>query len=113
MSEKANCPCTANCPLQAAMESVGGKWKTHILCSLYVDGPIRYNHLKRKIQGISNTMLANCLKELEQDGLVIRKEYLEVPVRVEYRTSSASNDLIPILEQLAKWQTTRTLQTNK
>jgi len=102
------CPCAERCPLQEAMTAIGGKWKIHILCAVYMAGTIRYNQLKRKVRGISNTMLAACLRELEQEGLVLREEFLEVPVRVEYHVSPSAEALIPILAQLAQWQTERT-----
>ena len=103
MSLSHNCPCTEACPLQRAMEMIGGKWKLAILCSLSVDGTVRYNDLKRKISGISNTMLSKSLQELEVDGLVRRTEYLEVPVRVEYDATDKAKELSPILVQLAQW----------
>lgn len=103
MSHRHHCPCTDVCPLQRAMEMIGGKWKLAILCSLGVDGPVRYNDLKRKISGISNTMLAKSLQELENDGLVKRSEFLEVPIRVEYEATYKTKKLGPILVQLAQW----------
>ncbi len=103
MSHSHNCPCTEACPLQRAMEMIGGKWKLAILCSLSVDGPVRYNDLKRRISGISNTMLAKSLQELENDGLVHRSEFLEVPIRVEYEATEKAKELGPILLQLAGW----------
>lgn len=103
MSHSHNCPCTDACPLQRAMEMIGGKWKLPILCSLGADGPSRYNDLKRKISGISNTMLAKSLQELETDGLVSRTEFLEVPIRVEYEATDKAKELGPILLQLAQW----------
>ena len=103
MSHSHNCPCTEACPLQRAMEMIGGKWKLAILCSLSVDGTVRYNELLRKVKGISNTMLARSLQELESDGLVRRSEYLEVPIRVEYEATDKSKELAPILIQLAQW----------
>ena len=103
MSVNQICPCTETCPLQHAMEMIGGKWKLPILCSLAMDGSTRYNDLKRKLGGISNTMLAKSLKELEDDGLVTRTEYMEVPIRVEYQTTDRVKSLTPILVQLAQW----------
>lgn len=103
MSVSYNCPCTETCPLHHAMEMIGGKWKLPILCSLGADGPSRYNDLKRKISGISNTMLAKSLQELEADGLVHRFEYLEVPIRVEYEATDKAKELGPILIPLAQW----------
>ena len=103
MSVSHNCPCTKECPLQHAMEMIGGKWKLPILCALAVDGSTRYNDLKRKLGGISNTMLAKSLKELEDNGLVTRTEYIEVPIRVEYQITDQVKSLTPILVQLAQW----------
>jgi DNA-binding HxlR family transcriptional regulator len=99
----AKCPCMDFCPLENAMEIIGGKWKVPILCSLHQDGVARYNELKRKIRGITNTMLASSLKELEEAGLVNRKQFMEMPVRVEYSLTEACKDLLPILNQLARW----------
>ncbi|MCD8085726.1 MAG: helix-turn-helix transcriptional regulator [Clostridiales bacterium] len=103
MANEHICPCTAACPLQRAMHAIGGRWKMSILCSLSHDGATRYNDLKRKMNGISNTMLAKSLKELEEDGLVKRTEYMEVPIRVEYEVTDSVRSLIPILTELAVW----------
>ena len=104
MSQRHDCPCTEQCVLQAAMDSIGGKWKLPILCSLTANGISRYNELLHNVQGISNTMLSQTLKELERDGLVLRNEYLEVPIRVEYALSEKSQKLQPILLELIQWQ---------
>ena len=103
MNTHDHCPCTEECPMQKAMEILGGKWKLSILCSLTADGSTRYNDLKRKLSGISNTMLVKSLRELEDAGLVVRREYLEVPVRVEYETTELTKDLMPILHSMAGW----------
>ena len=76
LMEHENCPCMETCPLNRAMALIGGKWKMQILCSLYNNGPTRYNQLKKALDGVSNTVLANALRELEGDGLVHRREYL-------------------------------------
>jgi DNA-binding HxlR family transcriptional regulator len=99
----AACPCMDYCPLESAMSLIGGKWRVSILCSLHHSGPTRYNELKRKISGITNTVLAQSLKALEEHGLVSRKQYTEMPVRVEYAVTEASSDLLPILNKLALW----------
>ncbi len=85
------------------METLGGKWKLSIICSLSVDGPTRYNDLQRRMNGISNTMLVRSLRELEEAGMVIRREYSEVPVRVEYEATELTAELMPILTNLAAW----------
>jgi DNA-binding HxlR family transcriptional regulator len=99
------CPCQAACPLAAALKRIGGKWKIPVLCSLHQDGVTRYNELKCKIKGVTNAVLSKTLKELEGDGLVSRKQYPEVPVRVEYSLTGMSSGLMPIILQLALWGT--------
>ena len=98
-----NCPCMETCPLNRALGLIGGKWKMQILCALSNYGPTRYNRLKKTLDGVSNTVLANALRELEEDGLVLRREYLEVPVRVEYEITAPGRALVPILDRLGDW----------
>lgn len=98
-----DCPCMEKCPLHYAMSLIGGKWKVQILCSVTNAGTIRYNALRGKLDGISNTVLSSALRELERDGLILRREYLEVPVRVEYAPTEDCRRLLPILEQLSDW----------
>ena len=69
-----NCPCMETCPLNRALKLIGGKWKMQILCALHNNGPTRYNQLKRSLDGVSNTVLASALRELEKDVLVILRE---------------------------------------
>jgi DNA-binding HxlR family transcriptional regulator len=99
----AKCPCMEVCPLEKALRIIGGKWKVLLLCALQQDGTSRYSDLKRKIKGITATMLASSLKELEASGLVTRTQYSGIPVRVEYSLTPEGNDLLPILSQLAHW----------
>jgi len=101
-SEK-KCPCKEICPLESALNFVGGKWKIPILCSLHQNGATRYNELKRNVRGITNTMLASSLRELERCGLVLRTQYPEMPVKVEYALTSRCGELLHILQQLANW----------
>ncbi|MBR1709507.1 MAG: helix-turn-helix transcriptional regulator [Clostridia bacterium] len=104
MSELHNCPCTPECVLKSALDSIGGKWKLPILCSLTANGTSRYNELLHNVKGISNTMLSQTLKELEQDHLICRQEFLEVPIRVEYTLSEQAKKLKPILLELIQWK---------
>jgi len=97
------CPCMLYCPLEDVLHHIGGKWKIRILCALHKDGTTRYGELKRKISGITNTMLASSLKELEKDELLYRTQYDEMPVRVEYTLTDKCEDLMPILQSLANW----------
>ena len=103
MARAHNCPCSETCALQGALSGLGGKWKLPILCSLLANGDSRYNELLRNIRGISNTMLSKTLKEMEDDGLIVRAEYLEVPVRVEYGLTEKARKLQPILAQFIQW----------
>ena len=91
------------CGLKKVINIVGGKWKVMILCVIDNNEVVRYGELRRAIHGITNTMLANSLKELETDGLVERKQYDEMPVRVEYNLTKKAKSLIPILLELKKW----------
>ena len=103
MSQAHNCPCSPECVLQGALNIIGGKWKLPILCSLLANGSSRYNELLKNTRGISNTMLSKTLKELEDDGLIERSEYLEVPIRVEYDLTVKARRLQPILTDLIRW----------
>lgn len=98
-----DCPCLEKCPLNYAMSIIGGKWKMQIICALNNQGMMRYNELKRKLAGISNTVLANSLRDLEEAGLVKRTEYLEVPIRVEYSSTEKADKLMPILQSFSEW----------
>ncbi len=91
------------CGLKKVIDIVGGKWKIMILCVIDNNGTVRYGELSRAVHGITGTMLAHSLKELEADGLVERRQYDEMPVRVEYNLTKKAESLIPILLELKKW----------
>ena len=91
------------CALRKVLEAVGGKWKILILCAINEGGTLRYGQLRRMIYGITNTMLANSLKELADCGLIVRHQYDEMPVRVEYELTDKGKSLIPILLELKAW----------
>ncbi len=91
------------CGLKKVLNIVGGKWKIMILCVIDNDEIVRYGDLRRSVFGITNTMLAQSLKELEKDGLVLRTQYEEMPVRVEYSLTEKAKSMIPILLELKKW----------
>lgn len=87
---------------------MGGKYKMITLYAIYLNqDPIRYNALKRKIGDISFKSLTNTLKELETDGLIFRKEYPEIPPKVEYSLTEEGLTLIPIMDELCEWGTER------
>ncbi|OFZ10620.1 MAG: HxlR family transcriptional regulator [Bdellovibrionales bacterium RBG_16_40_8] len=84
------------------MRIIGGKWKSVILWNIK-ERTMRFGELKREISGITVKMLAQQLRELEQDGIISRKMYYEVPPRVEYSLTETGKSLIPILQVLADW----------
>ncbi len=91
------------CHLTYALNIIGGKWRLPILWTLHKHDILRYNQLKRSIEGITNMMLTQSLKDLEAYGIIHRKQYMEIPPRVEYSLTKDGKDLIPALIALAKW----------
>ena len=90
-------------PFGYTISIIGGKWKMIIMFWLVEYEVLRYGELKRCIGQISDKILNNQLKELEKDGIIIRKEYPQIPPRVEYRLSKRGLSLMPILEEMCKW----------
>ena len=86
-----------------SMSLISGKYKLSILYSLAFYGPFRYNELKRFLDPISFKTLTSNLKDLENNKLIIRKEYHEIPPKVEYYLSDKGKSLMPILDQLCDW----------
>lgn len=82
---------------------VDGKYKLSILYCLQLDGPTRYNELQRKMETATFRSLSKALKELESDGLIIRKDYGEIPPRVEYSLSERGKSLEPVLDAFCLW----------
>lgn len=91
------------CPIRYALNIIGGKWKLPVLCLLASGKPTRYGEIKRKVQGITNMMLAQTLKELEHAGIVHRKQYNEIPPKVEYTLTVNGKSLLPTLEIISSW----------
>ena len=93
---------TNRCAVGASIEIFGGKWKSIILFYL-LKGPVRFNELQRKVNGITQRMLTKQLRDLEKYELVHRQAYPEVPPRVEYSLTEKGKTLEPILMSLRKW----------
>ncbi|MFI9503822.1 winged helix-turn-helix transcriptional regulator [Nocardia sp. NPDC052566] len=91
------------CGIDAAMDVVGGKWKSLILWELAEFGVRRFGELRRGLPGVSEKMLIQQLRELEEDGIVSREIYREVPPRVEYRLTDQGVALNKALEPLGAW----------
>ena len=93
---------TYACPMEMTIDLIGGKWKALLLWSLFT-GTLRFNKLKRLFPKITQKMLAQQLREMEGDGLVIRKVYAEVPPRVEYTLTDFGLTLMPVLQAMNQW----------
>lgn len=91
------------CPVLYALSIIGQKWKLPILWYLYQGEIIRYNELKRKMPDITNVMLSKSLKELEENGLINRVQYPEIPPKVEYSLTDRGKALIPALNAIYDW----------
>ena len=91
-----------NCPVEAALDIIGGKWKSIILFRLHEETR-RFNELRRLLPRVTQRTLTNQLRELERDGLVHRTVFAEVPPRVEYRLTPLGESLEPVLNALRSW----------
>lgn len=91
------------CPIIYAIEIIGQKWKLPILWQLAEYDMLRYNELKRKVSGITDTMLIKCLKELEESKLITRIQYDTIPPKVEYSLTERGESLLPALNELSAW----------
>jgi DNA-binding HxlR family transcriptional regulator len=89
---------------------IHGRWKLPILFRLYADPSIRTLQLKRNLPGISQKMLTQCLRELADDGLVERIDFLEKPLRIEYQLSGMGRDLLPVLIAARRFSTSHPSQ---
>jgi len=93
-----------NCPVIFALNIIGGKWKLPLLWHLAnSQNGIRYNELKRNLDGITNIMLTRSLRELEQDGVVKRIQYSDIPPHVVYSLTEQGEKLIPALLNIKEW----------
>lgn len=90
------------CGLEAALEVIGGKWKVLILWTLG-PGPKRFGELRRGVTGISEKILIQQLREMEGDGIVLRKDFQEVPPRVEYALTPFGVSLTEAMRPLCQW----------
>jgi DNA-binding HxlR family transcriptional regulator len=90
------------CGLEAALDVIGGKWKVLILWALRLE-PRRFGELRRLVHGISEKMLIQHLKEMATDGIVKRRDFKEVPPRVEYALTAFGDSLYAALAPLCEW----------
>ena len=96
-------PCGEVCPnFHAAIELIGKRWTGAILCAL-IERPMRYGELGKAVPGLSDRLLSQRLRELEEEGLVEREVEAGTPVRVTYSLTSTGEDLEPAIRELKAW----------
>jgi DNA-binding HxlR family transcriptional regulator len=104
MKKKSEVPeCIKKCGVEYAFKRIGGKYKGRILWHLSLQSVLRYGELTRTLPDITTKMLTQTLRELEEDNLLIRKVYHEVPPKVEYSLSETGLELIPFINYLHDW----------
>jgi DNA-binding HxlR family transcriptional regulator len=91
------------CPVDAALALMSGKWKPRILWKLHLFEVLRYSEFQREMPSITHKMLAQQLRELEHDGLIVRTMYAVMPPKVEYRLSDFGRTLAPVINSLVDW----------
>lgn len=83
--------------------NIGGKWKSREICVLNEKGVLRYSGIRKEMRNITDAVLVATLKELIEDDLVSRKQYDEIPPRVEYTLTDKGKSVVPILQSICKW----------
>ena len=101
--EKTAHPTYAHCPIRHIVDRFGDKWSLLVLYNLHTSGCLRFSEIHRRTADISQKMLTSTLRKLEQDGLLSRKVYPEVPPRVEYTLTELGYSLKPILDAMWAW----------
>lgn len=91
------------CPLGYGLEIFGGKWKSRIICVLAEKKVLRYSELRKEMGNITDAVLASTLKELINDEIILRKQFDEIPPRVEYSLTEKGVYVVPILQSICKW----------
>lgn len=91
-----------HCPAETTLEFLSGKWRPMIIFWL-MGAPLRFNELQRRLGAITHRTLSKTLKEMEADGLVQRKDYCEIPPRVDYALTDRGRSLKPVLQAMEQW----------
>lgn len=93
------------CSVELALQVIGGKWKPIILWHLRTGEKQRFGELRRHMPNVTQKMLTQQLRELESDGMILRKVHPQVPPKVEYSLTSLGQSVMPVLDQLSRWGT--------
>ena len=93
-----------DCPVQTTVQLIGSKWKLLIMRNLLAR-PWRFNELHKSLEGVSQKVLTDSLRSMEEDGIITRTVYPEVPPRVEYALSELGKSMQPIIQSMEAWGT--------
>ncbi|MDL2225503.1 helix-turn-helix transcriptional regulator [Eubacteriales bacterium OttesenSCG-928-M02] len=91
------------CPIEYGLDIFGGKWKSRILCVLSTREVMRYSEVRKELRNITDAVLAAMLKEMIGDGLITRKQYEQIPPKVEYGLTEKGKSVLPILQSICHW----------
>ena len=94
---------SGNCPVTPLLVMLQGRWKSQIVYEMCIYDTVRFGQLKKDLSGITNTMLSKSLRELEEDGLIQRKQFNEIPPHVEYSFTPMGKDLLPVFYAIINW----------
>lgn len=92
-----------SCTVELTLQIIGGKWKPVILYHLGRHGTLRFGEIRKSMPSITQKMLTQQLRELEADGMVLRRVYAEVPPRVDYSLTELGQSVMPVLKALCRW----------
>ena len=94
---------SGRCPVTPLLQMLQGRWKLQILYDMCLYDAVRFGQLKKDLPGITNTMLSKSLRELENDGLIQREQFNEIPPHVEYSFTPMGRDLLPVFYAVMNW----------
>ena len=92
-----------NCPVTPLLLMLQGRWKSQLMYEMCIHDTVRFGQLKKALAGITNTMLTKALRELEEDGLISRRQFNEIPPHVEYSLTEMGRDLLPVFYAIMNW----------
>ena len=96
---------SGDCPIRDVLCRLGDKWSMLVLITLHANGVMRFGEIQKTIDDISHRMLSVTLRTLENDGMIERKAYAEIPPRVEYSLTDIGYSLAPVIDTMADWGT--------
>ena len=90
-------------PVTPLLVMLQGRWKAQVMYELCMYGTVRFGRLRKDLPGITSTMLTRALRELEEDGLISREQFNEIPPHVEYSLTEMGRDLLPVFYAIMNW----------